>query len=94
MALTVTLTPDLEKRLIQQANQKGISAENYALQLLDKYIDSKDNKTELVALLQEWLDADDTEEQIETAEYLIHALDADRLSNRKLFPAELRGITW
>ncbi|MEH1887225.1 MAG: hypothetical protein V7L19_28570, partial [Nostoc sp.] len=27
-------------------------------------------------------------------EYLIHALDEDRLSDRKLFPVELKGITW
>jgi hypothetical protein len=94
MAFTVTLTPELERRLTQQANHKGMTAKGYALQLLDKYLDFKDNKTELVALLQEWIDADDTEEQRETGDYLIRTLDNDRLSNRKLFPPELKGKTW
>ena len=31
---------------------------------------------------------------VETGEYLIRVLDEDRLSDRKLFPAELKGITW
>ena len=34
------------------------------------------------------------EEQRETLEYLLHALDEDRLSDRKLFPKELKGKTW
>ena len=33
-------------------------------------------------------------EQQETGEYLIRILDEDRLSNRKLFPPELKGVTW
>ena len=48
---------------------------------------------ELASLLQTWIDGD-AEEQRETGEYLIHALDEDRLSDRKLFPAELEGKTW
>jgi len=94
MAFTLTLTSELEKRLIQKANQKSITAELYVLRLLDKHLNSKDNQSELVTLLQEWIDADDTEEQRETGEYLIRTLDNDRLSKRKLFPDELRGKTW
>ncbi len=37
---------------------------------------------------------DDEEEQRETMEYLVRVLDEDRFSDRKLFPEELRGITW
>ena len=48
----------------------------------------------LVQLLQSWIDEGDEEEQRETLEYLIHALDEDRLSNRKLFPRELKGKSW
>ena len=29
-----------------------------------------------------------------TGEYLIRALDEDRLSDRPLFPPELKGVTW
>ena len=40
---------------------------------------------EALRLLQEWR-ADDSNEQIETWEYLRRALDEDRLSDRKLSP--------
>jgi hypothetical protein len=45
-------------------------------------------------LLQSWLDDEDDEEQQETGRYLIEALDEDRLSDRKLFPLELKGVSW
>ncbi|WP_224092595.1 hypothetical protein [Nostoc sp. MS1] len=59
-----------------------------------EHILPKEKKTKLVNLLQYWIDEDDTEEQKETGEYLIQALDEDRLSNRQLFPVELKGVTW
>lgn len=39
-----------------------------------------------IRLLQSWIDEGDAEEQRETGEYLMQALDEDRLSDRKLFP--------
>ena len=48
----------------------------------------------MVNLLQSWMDEEDAEEQQETGEYLIQALDEDSLSERKLFPIELKGVTW
>lgn len=47
-----------------------------------------------MALLQSWRNEQDAEEQKETGAYLQRVLDEDRLSDRKLFPPELRGITW
>ncbi|BCL35293.1 hypothetical protein NSMS1_17400 [Nostoc sp. MS1] len=64
------------------------------MQILAEHILPKEKKTKLVNLLQYWIDEDDTEEQKETGEYLIQALDEDRLSNRQLFPVELKGVTW
>lgn len=55
---------------------------------------SDDRAEELVQLVQSWMDEGDTDEQRETLEYLIHALDEDRPSNRKLFPKELKGKSW
>ncbi len=63
--------------------------------LFHSYIDlPKPKQTEAVNLLQSWLDSEDEEEQQKTGEYLIQVLDGDRLSERQLFPAELKGITW
>jgi hypothetical protein len=68
--------------------------EAFALQLLTKSILLKQKQAEAVNLLQSWIDDEDDEEQQETDQYLIRALDDDRLSERKLFPSELKGITW
>jgi hypothetical protein len=64
------------------------------LELLDKSLPPQDCRTELITLLQTWIDEEDAEEQRETGEYLIRALDEDRLSDRPLFPSELKGVTW
>jgi plasmid stability protein len=94
MTLTLNLSPELEQYLLQEANQHGLSVEALALQLLTNSILLKQRQTEAVNLLQSWLDSEDEEEQQETGQYLVQVLDDDRLSERKLFPAELKGITW
>ena len=94
MALTLHLPPELEQRLTQEAKRQGLPLDECTLQLLDKHLPPKDHGTELVILLQEWIDEGDPEEQRETGEYLVRVLDEDRLSDRKLFPPDLKGVTW
>ncbi|MBD2298233.1 hypothetical protein H6G80_08905 [Nostoc sp. FACHB-87] len=94
MTLTLNLSPELEQYLAQEATQQGLSVEALALQLLTNSILLKQKQAQAVNLLQSWIDDEDGEEQQETGQYLIHALDNDRLSERKLFPSELKGITW
>jgi hypothetical protein len=94
MTLTLNLPPELEQYLAQQAKQQGLSVETYTLQILQEYILPKEKQSKLVNALQSWIDEGDADEQQETGEYLIQALDEDRLSDRKLFPVELKGITW
>jgi hypothetical protein len=50
-----------------------------------------------IALLQSWIDEGSEGDEAEkgaTLDDLIQSLDEYRLSHRKLFPAELKGITW
>lgn len=94
MTLTLHLPPDLEQRLTQEAQRQGRSLDDYTLELLNKSLPPQDHRTELVTLLQTWIDEEDPEEQRETGEYLIRALDENRLSDRPLFPPELKGVTW
>ena len=47
-----------------------------------------------IELLQSWIDTDDPAEQQETGEALLEGLDENRLSDRPLFPPELKGKTW
>lgn len=62
--------------------------------MLKDTILEQEKQAKLVNLLQSWIDEEDEQEQKETGEYLIEALDQDRLSERPLFPAELKGVTW
>lgn len=48
----------------------------------------------LLALLDSWMKEGDAEEQRETLEYLIRAMDENRPEGYKLFPPELKGKTW
>jgi hypothetical protein len=93
MPLTLNLSPEIEQYLVQEANQHGLSVEVMAIQLLTNSISLKQKQTEAVNLLQPWMDDDESEQQ-ETGQYLIYALDEDRLSDRKLFPLEMKGISW
>ena len=94
MTLTLRLPPDLEDRLQHEAERQGLPADTLTLRLLDLHLPTKDPREELVTLLQSWMEEGDAQEQKETGEYLIRALDEDRLSNRPLFPLELKGVTW
>ncbi|MFN9672755.1 MAG: hypothetical protein ACK552_09300 [Microcystis sp.] len=94
MPLTLNLTSEIEQYLSQKAMEKGLSLEAYVLKLLKDTILEQEKQTKLVNLLQSWIDEEDEQEQQETGEYLIEALDQDRLSERPLFPAHLKGVTW
>jgi hypothetical protein len=94
MTLTLNLPSEVEQYLLQEANQKGISIESVTLQLLTSFILLKQKQTKAVNLIQSWIDEEDNNEQQETCQYLIHALDEDRFSERKLFPIEMKGVTW
>jgi hypothetical protein len=94
MTLTIDLPAALEQYLLQSAHQQGISLEAMTLQVLTNSIPIDQKQAEAVNLLQSWLDDEDDEEQQETGRYLLQALDEDRLSDRKLFSLEMKGVTW
>ena len=84
MTITLNLTSEIEQYLSQKAREKGLSLEAYVLKLLKDTILEQEKQTKLVNLLQSWIDEEDEQEQQETGEYLIEALDQDRLSERPL----------
>ncbi|WP_414619391.1 hypothetical protein [Calothrix sp. CCY 0018] len=48
MTITLNLTPDMELYLIQKAEQKGISVEDYTLEILTEYISNDDESKESI----------------------------------------------
>ena len=94
MTLHVDLTPELEKRLRSEAERNGVAEAECMVRILDAHLPNSGRQKQAVALLQSWIDGKDAEDQRETGEYLVRVLDEDRLSDRKLFPPELKGKTW
>ena len=90
MTLMLNIPVEIEQYLTQKAQEQSLSMEAHALQLLLERISTQDKSSQLVDLLQSWMD---DEEQKETGAYLIQSIDADRLSDRPLFPSELKGVT-
>lgn len=94
MTLLLDLPKELEERLIQEAERTGQLTEDLAIRLLDKHLPLAEERRKAMALLKSWINEDEEAEQKETGSYLLRVLDEDRLSERKLFPNELQGITW
>ena len=93
--MTITLTPELEFKLKREAGCRGLPPEQYALEVLDEHLDnSLQERVEKVAeMFRQW-----NEEEVDESEALddefFRMLDEDRPSYRKLFPPELKGISW
>lgn len=72
MTLTLKLPPELEQRLIEQAERKLLSVNEYAIQLLDQSSTIPEKNKQAIALLQSWIDAppedDEEEEQAEQSD--------------------------
>jgi hypothetical protein len=94
VSLTLQIRADLEDRLAAEAARRGMAVGDYTLQILESHLPPQDRRAAAVALLQSWIDQGDQKEQKETGDFLIRSLDEDRPSERKLFPAELEGISW
>lgn len=94
MTVTLTLPDRLESQLRQEASSRGFTVASYAQYLLEQHCARQVAQRPMAALIQSWLDDDNEQEQQETGDYLIDALDTDRHSERKLFPSELEGVTW
>jgi hypothetical protein len=94
MTLNVQLSPDLEQRLATAAQRQGIPVGQYAARVLEQHVPRAERAAELVAILQSWIDSGDEASQRESGDFLIRALDEDRLSDRPLFPQELKGVSW
>ena len=94
MILELTLPPELATKVEREAEKKQLTPGAYVIQLLEKELEEQGRRRAASALLQSWIDQGDTAEQKEAFDYLAKALDQDRLSDRPLFPKELKGVSW
>ena len=94
MTLMLELAPEMAEKLRNEAVAQGLSTSRYTLHVLEQHFTQMPPSPDAVNLLQQWLDEEDAGEQQSTGDFLVEALDADRLANRQLFPDNLEGITW
>jgi hypothetical protein len=86
MTLILSLIPELELHLVEEAKQQGLTVDNFAVQILAEYILLKRKLSERDNLLQSQIEIKDTHKQLETDKKSIHTLDDERFPERKLFP--------
>ncbi len=96
MAMTLTLPPEIARRLKAEASQNGKSGEQYALEVLEQRLSEAERikSEEAVALLQSWIDEDIAAGDETPDDEFFQQLDADRAAGQKLFPPELKGVSW
>jgi hypothetical protein len=93
--LRLDLTPELEFGLKREAGCRGISPEQFAIEALEESVarSLRERAEKISELFRQW-----NEEEVDESEALddefFKMLDADRSSFRKLFPPELKGISW
>jgi hypothetical protein len=94
MALTLTLSRDVEEQLEVEALQRGVSSAEYARRLLEEHFRRQRKQAEAISQIESWIMDGDEAEQKETGELLIQSLDEERHTTRLLFPNNLKGKTW
>jgi len=94
MTLMLPVPPELQERLAQEAGRLGIDVSDCALRLLDHHLPPAKRRAQAISMIESWIQEKDGQEQKETGDFLVKSLDEDRLSERKLFPPELEGVSW
>lgn len=94
--MTIALAPELEERLKLEAARNGLPLEEYASKVLEEHISQaeRERREKLVALIQSWIDEDEASDEEGYDDEFLRMIDEDRTSYRKLFPPELKGISW
>ena len=94
MTLTLQLSARLQERLAAAALRLGNELDEVALDVLEQHAPDNDRRLEAIGFLEHWIDEASERAAVEPANSLLEDLDAHRPSYRKLYPAELKGITW
>jgi hypothetical protein len=86
----------METQLQTEAVRKRLSLDQYVAQVLDEHVSQAklERKQELTALVQSWIDDTEADDDEYWDEEFYQHLDAERPEGSKLFPPELKGISW
>ncbi|MDE2106570.1 MAG: hypothetical protein KGL39_55660 [Patescibacteria group bacterium] len=87
MTVSLTLPPEVEARVQQEAAKRSIPVEEYVASVVTAAVPTvgEAERRARAAAIETISDMGTEDEQRETFEYLARAIDEDRLSDRKLF---------
>lgn len=91
MTYQIQITPELKARLDALAAREGTTADAVAARTLEQHLPPMGDPKALSELLRKWNEEDESEPEDDS---FFQELDEHRPSYRKLFPAELKGISW
>jgi hypothetical protein len=94
MTLQLDLPEHLEQRLREEAQRLGVSADVVTLKLLDEHLPQQAPSTKLLSMFSQWEQEDRLRSEVDQDYDFFEAMDSARTSNRRLFPPELKGISW
>jgi hypothetical protein len=91
----IALAPETEQRLKTVAARAGLSPDEYVNQVLEEHIShaEQERRENLIALLSAWNEEEIAESEAYDDAFYLH-LDENRPAGAKLFPPELKGISW
>jgi hypothetical protein len=89
--MNLTLPTELGDRLASEAKKRGATVECFAAELLERALPMSDKARSAINLLREWGQQDEHLTDAEVAQHraVLHAIDEDRPSDRKLFESVL-----
>jgi len=91
MSSVIVLAPELEEKVNREAARQGLKLNEYVAKALDEYTSQTEQQQS--QLVPPWIEpARDPSEGYE--DDFFRMLDEDRMSDRKLFPPELKGVSW
>ena len=91
MTYQIQITPELKARLDALAAREGTTADALAARTLEQHLPNVYDREAVLKMLKEW-----QEENAHAPEddSFFTEIDQHRSSYRKLYPPELKGITW
>lgn len=91
MTYQIQITPELKARLDALAAREGTSADAIAARTLEQHLPKLENREAILKMLQEWREENALAPEDDS---FFLEIDKHRSSYRKLYPAQLKGITW
>ncbi len=91
MTYQIQVTPELKARLDALAFREGTTADTVAARTLEQHLPPVQDVAAISKMLREWIEEDKNAPEDDS--FFIE-FDKHRSSYRKLYPPELKGITW